>query len=101
MLMKFFVLRDGSTATSVSMDVDKLDVGRRWLYCTLRGSGSDFNRYHFYGCTELQDISGTDKLEEVTGTMTGTTYSIVNSRIVTGSHLEVDLEPLPKEPDNG
>src|SRR3990167_1608581 len=89
----FFLLRDGVTATSVAMDVDKIDAVRRWIASSIRGSGKDYQKYHLIGYTNLQDISGTDILEELTGTITGTVYKIVNKREMTGSHMEFDLEP--------
>lgn len=94
MLIHFALLRDGVTSTSVNLDVDKLDVMRRWILSSLRGSGLEAQLYHFMAVGNLQDISGTDTLEEITGTVTGVSYSIVNLRNVTGSHMEFDLEPI-------
>ena len=94
MQMHFCLLRDGVTATSVNLDVSKIDFLRRWVASSIRHSGVDASHYHFVAYGNLQDISGTDRLEEITGTVTGLSYVIVNKREVTGSHLEFDLEPV-------
>lgn len=93
MKFEFCILRNGITATSVSMEVFNLDSVRRWVASSLRMSGQEFNKYHFIGYSELMDISATDRLEEMTGTITGTVYNIVNKRQIDDSHLEFDLEP--------
>ena len=92
MLTHFCLMRDGVTSTSVSLEVEKIDSVRRWIMSSLRGSGSEYQSYHFLAIGHLQDISGTDSLEEITGTVTGTCYSILNVRSITGSHMEFDLE---------
>ena len=92
MIMDFCLLRNNITSTSITLEVDKIDFVRRWIVSSLRHSGSDYSRYHFIAYGGLQDISGTDRLEELTGSVTGTIFKIVNKREVTGSHLEFDLE---------
>lgn len=87
------LLRNGITSTSVTLDILKVDLLRRWLVSSLRASGSEWSRYHFIAYGNLQDISGTDSLEEITGGVTGTLFKIINKREETGSHLEFDLEP--------
>ena len=92
MLMHFCVIRDNITSTCVDLDVDKIDTLRRWIVSTIRHSGLESNKYHFIAYGRLQDISGTDRLEELTGTVTGTVFKIINKREIHDSHLEFDLE---------
>ena len=92
MLTHFCLLRDNITSTSLTLEVDKIDYLRRWIASSIRHSASDASHYHFIAYGNIQDISGTDRLEEITGTVTGLCYNIVNKREVTGSHLEFDLE---------
>lgn len=92
MLTHFCLIRDGVTSTSLTLQVEQIDFVRRWVASSIRHSGSDAVRYHFIAYGVLQDISGTDRLEEITGTVTGIVYSILNKREVHGSHLEFDLE---------
>ena len=94
MLVHFSLMRDGLTSTSVDLDVEKIDSVRRWIFSSLRGSGMECQSYHFVAIGKLQDISGTDFLEEITGSVTGVMYDVVNVRTVTGSHMEFDLEPV-------
>lgn len=89
--MKFSLIRDGVTATSISMSLVPLDPIRRWVVASLRLSGVDASRYKFMGFSDLADVSDTDRLEELTGGVTGSVFTIVNKREVTGSHLELDL----------
>lgn len=91
--VRFSLLREGVTATSVMVDIMEIDIIRRWIVSSLRLSGCDASRYHFVGCSVQQDISGTDRLEEITGGITGRSYDIINKREVAGSHMEFDLEP--------
>lgn len=91
MIMHFSLLRDSVTSTSVTLDVDKIDSVRRWVSCSIRGSSTDCSRYSLIAFGKIQDISGTDMLEEVTGSLTGTTYKIVNKRVIDNSHMEFDL----------
>lgn len=90
----FSLLRNGLTSTSVFLDIQEIGFLHRWIASSLRGSGQDSNNYHLVAYGNLQDISGTDKLEEITGTVTGTLYRIVNKREIKDSHLEFDLEPI-------
>ena len=92
MLTHFCLIRDGLTSTSLTLEVDKIDYLRRWIASSIRHSGNDASSYHFIAYGKLQDISGTDKLEEITGTVTGLSFTILNKREITGSHLEFDLE---------
>ena len=92
MLTHFSLIRNGITSTSLSLEVNRIDFLRRWIASSVRHSGSDASHYSFVAYGRLQDISGTDRLEEMTGTVTGTVFSIYNKREVTGSHLEFDLE---------
>lgn len=92
--MRFYcnIIRDGFTATSAFIDTIELNDLRRWMLSSVRHSGSDASRYHLIAYSNMGDISGTDLLEEVTGTLTGVVFRIINKREVTGSHLEFDLE---------
>lgn len=92
MIITCNLLRDGLTSTAVVLDVIEFNNLRRWITSSIRHSGKDAGRYHFVAWANLSDISGTDVLEEVTGTLTGTTFNIVNKRELSGSHLELDLE---------
>lgn len=96
MKIEFSLLRNGITATSVQMDIIPMNYLRRWIASSIRQSGKDFNKYHFVAYSDIQDISGTDLLEEITGTITGTTFAIINKRELTGSHIEYDIEPHAK-----
>ena len=91
MSQSFSLIRDGVTATCVTLDVEKIDYLRRWIVSSMRHSGVDVPLYHFVAYGNLQDISGTDSLNEITGTL-GRKFKIVNKREVVGSHLEFDLE---------
>ena len=92
MRMEFCLLRDNVTATSVTLDIISLDGVRRWIASSIRGSAIDASKYHFIGIGDIQDISGTDTLEEITGAATGISYEIVNKREISGSFMEFDLE---------
>ena len=89
MMMQFSLIRDGVTSTCVTLQVQPVGVLQRIMTAYLRMSGTDSQRYHFVAYGHTQDISATDYLEE-----SGTMYDVVNSRNVTGSHLELDLERL-------
>lgn len=93
MKINFGIIRDGLTATSVVMDMVEINQVRRWVASSLRLSGCDTNKYHFMAWADHGDISGTDRLEEMTGTITGTSYKIINKRDM-GSFIEFDLEPI-------
>lgn len=92
MLTHFCLVRNGLTSTSLTLELEKIDFMRRWIASSIRQSASDASHYHFIAYGKLQDISGTDTLEEITGTVTGTVFNIVNKREIIGSHLEFDLE---------
>ena len=87
MLMQFCLIRDGVTATSVVLQVQPVGRLQRIFTSYLRMSGADSQGYHMIAYGRIQDISGTDYLEE-----SGVLYDVVNSRPITGSHLELDLE---------
>jgi len=87
MLMQFSLIRDGVTATSVVLQVQPVGFIQRVFTSYLRMSGSDSQKYHLIAYSQTADISSTDYLEE-----SGTLYDVVNTRSVTGSHLELDLE---------
>jgi len=91
-MFKGCIIRENVTATTVSIDVLEINTLRRWIASNIRGSGCDVEKYHFIGYSDILDISSTDTLEEVTGTVTGTVYKIVNKRTIENSHLEFDLE---------
>ena len=93
MKIEFSLLRNGITATSVQMDILPMNALRRWIASSIRLSGKDFNKYHFVAYSDIVDVSGTDILEELTGSLTGTTFAIINKREMTGSHMEYDIEP--------
>ena len=88
----FSLMRDGVTATSVEMDIQQLGMAQRWVASSLRRSGADASRYQFVAYSDEMDISATDWLEEITGTVTGAAFCIVNKRELTGSHMEFDLD---------
>lgn len=94
MQMTFSLIRDGITATCVTLQVRPVGYVQRIFTAYMRMSGSDSTRYHMVAYGKLQDISATDFLEEITGTHTGSTFDVVNTRSVTGSHIELDLERL-------
>lgn len=87
MQMTFSLMRDGVTATCVTLQVKPVGILQRIFTSYIRMSGSDSNNYHLIAYGHVQDISATDYLEE-----SGTMYDVVNSRNITGSHLELDLE---------
>lgn len=91
--MHFSLLRNGLTSTSIVLDVNKIDPIRKWIIASVRGSSIESSKYHFVAYGNIQDISGTDSLEEITGTITGIIFDIVNKRQVSNSHLEFDIEP--------
>jgi len=94
MLMHFFLLRDGVTSTSTTLDMLQIDSFHRWITSSLRGSATDSSKYHYIAMGHTQDINENDFLEEITRTVTGSLYDVVNVRIVSGSHMEFDLEKL-------
>ena len=91
--MIFAIIRNGVTATSTEIGVVEVNLIRRWVASSLRGSGIDSNKYHFMAWSCKEDISSTDRLEEITGTITGTVYSIINKREIEEGKFEFDLEP--------
>ena len=91
------LIRYNITATSVVIDVLPIDPIRRWIASSIRMSGQDSSKYHFIGYGDISDISATDRLEEITGTVTGSVYKIINKRESTGSHLEFDLDLYGKD----
>lgn len=92
--MLFSLIRNGLTATSVSMDVKAMGGLHRWILSSIRHSGGEAGKYHFIAYADIGDISGTDLLEEITGGAPGITFNIVNKRIYRESHMEFDMEPL-------
>lgn len=89
MLMQFCLIRNGVTSTSVSLQVYHISSIQRVFTSFLRRSGTDSQKYHIIAYGNQQDISATDYLEE-----SGMMYDVVNSRPVTGSHIELDLERI-------
>jgi len=94
MNMHFCLIRENFTSTSVNLDVDKIDYVRRWIVSSIRNSSTDASKYHFVAYGGLQDISGTDRLEELTGSITGTVFKIINKREFSNDHMEFDLEKI-------
>lgn len=92
MNINFCLIRDGLTSTSLSLDVGEVGFLQRWITSSIRLSGLETTKYHFIAYGNIQDISGTDRLEEISATVTGVVFDIVNKREITGSHLEFDLE---------
>ena len=89
MQMMFSLIRDGVTATCVTLQVKPVGTLQRIFTSYLRMSGTDSQQYHMIAYGHVQDISATDFLEE-----SGTMYDVINARNVTGSHLELDLERI-------
>ena len=87
MKLQFFLIRDGVTATSVQLQVQPIGTLQRILTSYMRMSGTDSLMYSLVAYGREQDISATDYLEE-----SGTMYDVINTRDITGSHLELDLE---------
>lgn len=92
MIVNCNLIRDGLTATAVTIDVVDMNPIRRWIVSSIRHSGHDAEKYHFVAWSDLSDISATDRLEEVTGHATGIVFDVINKREMSGSHIEMDLE---------
>lgn len=97
MLFHFNVIRNGTTGIAAMVDVISINCLQRLIHSTLRGTGKDSSNYGFIAYSDLSDISGTDRLEEVTGGVTGTVFNIINKREIHGSHIEMELEHAPEE----
>ncbi len=94
MKMHFLIIRDEITSTSVTLDLMPINLIHRTILSTLRNSGKEASKYHYVGYSSNLDISCTDRLEELTATVTGSSFNIVNKRVFDKNCLEFDLEKI-------
>lgn len=88
MKILFSLIRDDVTATSVTLDVLKIDPIRSWFLSSMKVCFDKQSEYTFRAYGKLQDLSSTDRLEQ----LSGTSFSVLAKQEITGSHIEYDLE---------
>lgn len=91
MRIRFYIMRESLTGTSVEIDIHPISKPIRWILSTSRMSGCDTNKYHYLAYTDKCDISSTDMLEEMSST-SRMVFKIINKRVFFDAHMELDLE---------